>query len=160
MRHNVFGKKLGRDKDHRKALLRNLSASLILNGKIETTLDKAKFVRPYVEKLVTKAKKGTYSSVPSLRKDLPSKQALRALFSDVAPGFSLRLGGYTRIIKLGNRLGDNASMARIEWVEDMKKVKEEKEKKSKAGPKGRKPKEKGKLKEASHEDAENNSSKS
>lgn len=129
MRHRVNTKKMNRDTDHRKALLRNLSASLIIHGKVETTLAKAKFVKPYVEKLVTKARAGnSFDTLNKVNSKLRSNEALRKLFSDVAPSFEKRPGGYTRIVKLGYRDGDNAPMARIEFV----KTKETKAKDSKA----------------------------
>ncbi|OGC47241.1 50S ribosomal protein L17 [candidate division WWE3 bacterium RIFCSPHIGHO2_01_FULL_42_13] len=116
MRHNVSGKKLGRDTSHRKALLRNLSTSLIETGSIETTLAKAKYVRPYVERLVTKARVGGTNAVRIVRKGLLSEEMVRKLVNEVAPSFNSRPGGYTRIKKLGKRAGDRADMARIEWV--------------------------------------------
>ena len=129
MRHRVAKKKLSRDKDHRTSLQRNLSRSLILNGKVETTLAKAKFVQPHVEKLVTKAKRGSsFTNINRVNEKLRSKEALRVLFDDVAVRFANRPGGYTRIVKLGYRDGDKAALARIEWVEGPKpkKVKEKK----------------------------------
>ena len=116
MRHNVSGKKLGRDMAHRKALLKNLSTSLVEHGSIETTLVKAKYVRPFVEKLVTKAKKGDQHAVRLLRKGLTTEAMIRKMITEIAPQFLSRPGGYTRIKKLGRRAGDNAPMARIEWV--------------------------------------------
>lgn len=116
MRHNVSGKKLSRSSAHRKALLRNLSTSLVKYGSIETTLAKAKYVRPYVEKLVTKAKAGDTNAVRRAKKDLFTEEMVRKLVKEVAPKFLKRNGGYTRIRRLGKRDGDNAQMARIEWV--------------------------------------------
>jgi large subunit ribosomal protein L17 len=124
MRHRVTTKRMNMDMSHRTSLLKNLSKSLILNGSIETTLAKAKFVKPYVEKLVTKAKRG--SDIVNLNRvnaKLGSKKALRMLFEDIAVGFLDRQGGYTKITKLGFRKGDRAEMARIEWS-DRKPVKE------------------------------------
>ncbi len=119
MRHRVAKKKLNRDTDHRKALIRNLSRSLILEGKIETTLAKAKYVQPYVEKLVTKAKKGSdFNNLNNLNAKLRSNKALDVLVKELAPKYTSRSGGYTRIVKLGFRDGDKAPMARIEWVKN------------------------------------------
>lgn len=136
MRHRVQKKKMNRDSDHRKALQRNLARSLILNGSIETTLAKAKYVRPFVEKLVTKAKQGNdVLTRGRVNEKLDSSDALRVLFTDIVHRFEGRSGGYTRIVKLGFRSGDRAPVARIEWVEASKKsVKTEKvpTKKSKA----------------------------
>lgn len=124
MRHRVVKKTLGRNKDQRRALITGLAAQLIENGRINTTLAKAKVLRPYVEKLVTKAVKAsksgdklvTFNTVKLLKKRLRSESAIRKLLEDVAPKFVGRPGGYTRIVKTGNRGGDNASMARIEFV--------------------------------------------
>lgn len=117
MRHRVKRKKLSRTKDHRKALIRNLSRSLILEGKVETTLAKAKFVKPYVEKLVTKAKKDSgIKNINNVNSKLNSTDATRVLFKDLVAQFKDRNGGYTRITKLGFRDGDKAPMAKIEWV--------------------------------------------
>jgi large subunit ribosomal protein L17 len=118
MRHRVVGKKLGRDTSHRKALLKNLSGSLIVSESITTTLAKAKYLRPYVEKLITSAKKSTsFSSKRLIMGDLNDTEASRKLFSDLAVRFSERPGGYTRITKLPRRGGDNALMAKIELVD-------------------------------------------
>jgi len=128
MRHRVVGKKLNRDKDHRQALLKNLASSLILNGKIETSVIKAKFMKPFVEKLITKAKDGSYNSIRLLRSRLGNEDALKKLITDIAPSFKERNGGYTRIKKLGLiRKGDNSEMAMIELVSSSKPEKEVKE---------------------------------
>ena len=114
---------MNRDTDHRKALLRNMCTSFIEQGKMETTLAKAKFVKPFIEKTVTKAKKGAdFTNVKNIRAIVTTSKAEKMLFSEIAPKFADRNGGYTRIIKLGFRNGDNAEMARIEWVEDVKAV--------------------------------------
>jgi len=149
MRHRVVGKKLNRDKDHRQALLKNLASSLILNGKIETSVIKAKFMKPFVEKLITKAKDGSYNSVRLLRSRIGNEEALRKLISEIAPSFKERNGGYTRIKKLGViRKGDNSEMAMIELVTSEKPAKEVKEEVKKVS----KPKAK---KEAPQESIEN-----
>lgn len=117
MRHRVAKKKLNRDTDHRTSLIRNLSTSLILNGSIKTTLAKAKYVQPYIEKLISKAKRGnTFANINLVNSKLRSKQALRVLFDDLAKRFDKRNGGYTKITKLGFRDGDRAPMAKIEFV--------------------------------------------
>jgi large subunit ribosomal protein L17 len=126
MRHNVSGKKLGRDSAHRKALKQNLATSLVEHGSVETTLVKAKYVRPFVEKLVTKARKGDFNAVRAVRKGITTEDMVRKLVKEIAPQFAKRPGGYTRIRKLGKRRdGDNAPMARIEWVIDVKPAKKE-----------------------------------
>lgn len=128
MRHRVVGKKLNRDKDHRASLLKNLASALILNGRIETSVVKAKFVKPFVEKLITKAKDSSHNSVRLLRSRLGNEEALRKLFSEIAPEFKERNGGYTRIRKLGIvRKGDNSEMAMIELVSNTNETPEVKE---------------------------------
>jgi large subunit ribosomal protein L17 len=131
MRHRVAKVKLNRDMAHRKALLKNMSASLIEHEKIETTLIKAKSLRPYVEKLVTKAKRGSdFNTLRYLRKKLFSEDAIKKLVDDIAPKFKGRKGGYTRIVRVRNRDGDNSVMAVIEFVQvkQSKKDKPESEK--------------------------------
>lgn len=121
MRKNVFGKKLKRDKNERTALFKNLMSSLILHERIETTQAKAKAIKPQVEKLVTKALKGGNASMKVLYSSI-SSVAVNKLVKDIAPRFSTRKGGYTRIINLGNRFGDQAPMVVLEWVEKAKAV--------------------------------------
>ncbi|NBO21748.1 50S ribosomal protein L17 [bacterium] len=122
MRHRVGGKKLNRDKDHRAALLKNLASSLILNGKIETSVTKAKFLRPFVERLITKAKDSSFNSLRVLRSKIGNEDAIRKLITEVAPKMKDRNGGYTRISKLGIiRKGDNSELATIELVTESKK---------------------------------------
>ena len=116
MRHAVFGQRLGRDINSRKALLANLASSLITNGQITTTLAKAKFARSYVEKLITRAKKNRLSTNRILAASLTSA-ALVKITNQIGPGFKNRSGGYTRIIKLGQRRGDAAPMAKLELLE-------------------------------------------
>ncbi|MEM6279244.1 MAG: 50S ribosomal protein L17 [Verrucomicrobiota bacterium] len=121
MRHRSKTVKLQRDKAHREALLRNLSASLIEHRQIKTTLAKAKALRPYVEKLVTLGKKDTLHSRRRALSLLGSNQlaqtSVKTLFEDIAPASKDRQGGYTRIIKLGQRSSDSAQMALIEFVD-------------------------------------------
>lgn len=115
MRHAVFGQKLGRDINSRKALLGNLASSLITNGQITTTLAKAKFAGPYVEKLITHAKKNRLSANRILASNL-TPAALVKLTNQIGPGFKNRAGGYTKIIKVGPRKGDAAPMAKLEFL--------------------------------------------
>ncbi len=117
MRHRMGHRKLGRDAAHRIALLRNLSISLITHGHLSTTLAKAKELRPFVEKLVTLGRRGHLAARRRALQILPHRHVVARLFSEVAPRFESRPGGYTRILKLGPRKGDGAPMARIEWVE-------------------------------------------
>ena len=116
MRHHNGNRKLSRETAGRDALLRGLAASLIKNGRITTTLAKAKEVRPFVEKMVTKAKKGTIADRRILVARLQSEVIVRKLFDDVAPQMKDRLGGYTRITKLTPRTSDQAAIAVIEFV--------------------------------------------
>lgn len=117
MRHLKKGRKFGRVRNQRKALLQSLSSSLIEHGKIKTTLPKAKELKPYVERLVTYAKKGTKGGlgVRVLRYFLPKEASLK-LVQEIAPKYLERKGGYTRIIKLHPRVRDAAKMAYIEFV--------------------------------------------
>jgi large subunit ribosomal protein L17 len=117
MRHRVGGKQLNRDKDHRKALLRNLATSVILNGNVKTSVTKAKFVKPFLEKLITLAKVNSFSSLTNLRKKITNEDAIRKLISEIAPMNLNRPGGYTRIKKTGKvRIGDSSEVAVIELV--------------------------------------------
>ncbi|MFN4234025.1 MAG: 50S ribosomal protein L17 [Bacteroidia bacterium] len=117
MRHGKKVNHLGRKAGHRNALLSNLACSLILHKRINTTLAKAKALRKYVEPLITKSKNDTTHSRRTVFSYLGNKEVVTELFRDVAPKIASRPGGYTRIIKLGNRLGDNAEMAMIELVD-------------------------------------------
>jgi large subunit ribosomal protein L17 len=117
MRHGKTVNHLGRTSSHRKALLSNLSASLILHKRITTTLAKAKALRKHIEPIITKSKLDTTHSRRTVFSYLMDKEATAILFRDIAPKVAERPGGYTRIIKLANRLGDNAEMAIIELVD-------------------------------------------
>ena len=117
MRHAKSGKKLGRDASHRRALYANLAGSLITHGRIETTEAKAKAVKPYAEKLITLGKRGDLHARRLAMAELRSNDVVHKLFSDVAPRFAERPGGYTRIVKLGPRQGDAADMALLEFVD-------------------------------------------
>lgn len=116
MRHNSKKVTLGRETAPRRALMRNLTESLILNGSIRTTKAKAKALRSVVEPLVTKAKKGDVANLRNIKKVLFTREALDVLMKDIAPRYTERKGGYTRIIKLAPRANDAAEMARIEFV--------------------------------------------
>jgi large subunit ribosomal protein L17 len=117
MRHAKSGKKLGRDSSHRRALYANLTGSLITHGRIETTEAKAKAVKPYAEKLITLGKRGDLHARRQAMAELRSNDIVHRLFSEVAPRFAERPGGYTRIVKLGPRQGDAADMALLELVD-------------------------------------------
>jgi large subunit ribosomal protein L17 len=125
MRHQKKTIKLGRTAEHRKALLANQVCSLIEHQRIKTTLAKAKAVRPLAERMVTLGKNGSIHARRTALATLRQKSAVKKLFDDIAPRSAERNGGYTRIVKLGQRKSDSASMAFIEWV-DMAEVVEEK----------------------------------
>jgi len=119
MRHRRKGRKLGRDASHRKALFSNMAGSLFEHGRIKTTEAKAKELRPIAEKLITLARKDP-GDVAAQRQAVAyprSKDSVHRLFHEVAPRFTERPGGYTRIVKLGPRQGDAAPMAYIELVD-------------------------------------------
>jgi large subunit ribosomal protein L17 len=117
MRHHKSGRKLGRDAAHRKALYANLSSALIEHGRIKTTEAKAKEVRPIVEEMITLGKRGDVAAHRQAVSFLRSKEIAHILFSEVAPRFADRPGGYTRIVKIGPRQGDAAPMAYLELVD-------------------------------------------
>lgn len=121
MRHQVKGKKLNRNLGQRKALYHGLLVSLVRNGRIKTTLAKARAVRPEVEKLVTVAKKSDLTARRRLLKFISQKEIVRKMIEDIGPRFKDRPGGYLRIVKLGPRSSDQTEMARLEWVEETKK---------------------------------------
>ena len=117
MRHKKKGRKLGRKVGHRKALLMNLACQLITHKKIKTTDPKAKELRSFIEPLITLAKKNDLHSRRLVIKKIPKKNIVRVLFEEIAPVFSERPGGYTRITKLGRRDNDRAPVSIIEFVE-------------------------------------------
>ena len=117
MRHGNKINHLGRTHSHREAMLKNMAISLIQYKRIETTLAKAKELRKYVEPLLTKSKDDTTHNRRTVFSYLKSKESIKALFGTVSEKIATRNGGYTRIIKLGNRHGDNAETALIELVD-------------------------------------------
>ena len=117
MRHNRSINHLGRQSGHRKAMLANMASSLILNKRIETTVDKAKALKMYVEPLITKSKEDTTHSRRVVFSYLKQKEAVSELFRVIAPKIADRPGGYTRILKTGFRVGDAADMAIMELVD-------------------------------------------
>ena len=121
MRHKKKGRKLGRKVGNRKALLRNLACQLILHKKIKTTDSKAKELRSFIEPLITLAKKDSLHARRLVIKKIPKKNIVRILFKEIAPIFSMRPGGYTRITKLGLRDNDRAPVSIIEFVESIEK---------------------------------------
>jgi len=117
MRHNVKGRKLGRTASHRKATLNSLITSLLRYKRIKTTLAKAKETRTFAEKLITKARKGDLHAKKQVMNNIKDKEVVKELFSEIIPKIGDRPGGYTRVIKLGQRNGDAAQMAIIELVD-------------------------------------------
>jgi large subunit ribosomal protein L17 len=117
MRHRNKTVKLGRSQAHRDALLANQVCSLIEHSRIQTTLAKAKAVRPLAEKMLTLGKKATLHARRTALSVLRQKDAVKKLFDEIAPRSTERKGGYTRIIKLGYRMSDSAPLALIEWVD-------------------------------------------
>lgn len=121
MRHRVFGKKLNRDIKERKALFKNLVLALVNHGKIQTSVAKAKAIQRLVEKMVTKAKSTSSTSISSVSSFLGRKKAVDRLVKDVVPRFKDKVGGYLRMRRIGKRRGDSIEEVILEWS-----VKEEK----------------------------------
>ena len=152
MRHRNAHRKLGRVSEHRTALLRNQAQALLAHERIETTVPKAKELRPFVERLITIAKRGVRAADPKgqslsarrlVMRDLLNEDVVTKLFDELAPRFMERPGGYTRIIKLGHRRGDAAEIAQIELIGseyDPKKAEEEKKAAEAAAEAGEAPK--------------------
>lgn len=117
MRHRVKGRKLNRTSSHREALMRSLTTQLLKHKRIKTTEAKAKEARTYIEKLITKAKKNDLHSMRQIMRVVNDKEVVKELFSEIIPKIADRPGGYTRVVKLGNRVGDAAAMAILELVD-------------------------------------------
>jgi len=124
MRHQIDHRKLGRTTEHRIAMLRNQAASLVRHDRIQTTLEKAKELRRFVERLITLAKKDTLHARRTAARHVQDPAVLKKLFSTLGPLYAQRPGGYTRIVKLGFRKGDGAQVALIELVDREPKVEE------------------------------------
>lgn len=122
-RHGYQGRKLGRERDQRRALIKSLLEALIINESIETTQAKAKELRPAIEKLVTKAKKGDLHNRRQIISSLNTVQSAHKLVDEIAPRYKSRNGGYVRITSTTMRRGDNAQLARIEFVKEETKPK-------------------------------------
>jgi large subunit ribosomal protein L17 len=150
MRHQKKTLKLGRKAEHRKALLANQVCSLIEHQRIKTTLAKAKAVRPLAEKMVTLGKNGSIHARRTAFSTLRHKDAVKKLFDEIAPRSTERNGGYTRIVRLGQRKSDSALMAFIEWVDAAVVVEEQPAEDKKA--KKKEPKAEPKQKEPKHEE--------
>ena len=117
MKHNIKHRKLNRTSSHRKALLMNMSNALIKHEQITTTLPKAKELRPYIEKIITLGKKGDLPSRRKAMSILQDEKMTKKIFETLADRYAERNGGYTRIVKLRNRYGDNAPIAIIEFID-------------------------------------------
>ena len=137
MRHRKAGYKLGRNTSHRRAMLRNLVTSIILEDRVETTITKAKAARPHVEKLITLGKKGDLHSRRQALAYLQTREAVVRLFETVAPRYGDRNGGYLRIVRSGFQKGDGAETAFIEMLGVEKILEEKREKRAEARAKRR-----------------------
>ena|SRR3989337_1004492 len=116
MPHSIFGRKLSRDTDQRLALLKGLAGALIRSEAIETTEAKAKAARDLIENLITKARRATLNDIRLIESVITDKELVYKLVHDIAPRFKTRAGGYLRLIRMGIRSGDNATMVRMELV--------------------------------------------
>lgn len=121
MRHKKAGKQLGRDTKHRRSLFRNLVTSLLEHGKIETTLAKAKAIKPIAEKMITIGKRGGLHGRRRALSYIKSESVVSKLFDNIAPRFFDRAGGYAKIVRTRRRLGDSAEMAIVELIDSGKK---------------------------------------
>src|SRR3990172_3460189 len=117
MRHRVKGRGFGRTAEHRRAMMRNMATSLFLHGRVETTREKVKELRQYAEPIITKAKRGDLHARRLVARDIQNSQALHKLFAEIGPKYAERSGGYTRVLHLGHRPGDDAEMSIIELVD-------------------------------------------
>ncbi len=132
MRHKVAGWKLGRSTAHRRSLLRNLTTSLILEERIETTVPKAKALRPQVEKMITLGKRGDLAARRRATAYLMTREAVNKLFDTIGPRFGDREGGYLRIVRIGWQKGDGAEKAFVELLGSEKLQEEKKQKRTEA----------------------------
>ena len=147
MRHRVANRKLGRVTEHRIAMLRNQAEALLEHGHIQTTVPKAKELRPFVERIITIAKRGIADGTAlkalnarrEVLRDIPNKDVVAKLFTDIAPRYASRPGGYTRLLRVGYRQGDAAEVAQVELLGfefDPKAKAAKDQKKAEAKPKG------------------------
>jgi large subunit ribosomal protein L17 len=116
MRHNAKGRQLSRTSTHRRAMLNNMAASLFAHGGVTTTQAKAKELRPFAEKLITLARRGDLHSRRLVERKIKDREITHKLFTEIGPRFAARPGGYTRILKMGHRVGDGADVAKIELL--------------------------------------------
>jgi large subunit ribosomal protein L17 len=129
MRHGKSGKKFGLDKAARKAIMRNMAKQLFIYGRIRTTVARAKYLRTIVEPIITRAKGGTLNDIREVYKYIDDRDMIKKIFTEVAPLYKDRKGGYTRVLRLENRPGDNAEMALIELIDATSVYKKEEPKK-------------------------------
>ena len=129
MRHGKSGRKFGLDKGARKAIMRNMAKQLFIYGRIRTTVARAKYLRTIVEPIITRAKSGTLNDIREVYKYIDDRDMIKKIFSEVAPLYKDRKGGYTRVLRLENRPGDNAEMALIELIDATSVYKKEEPKK-------------------------------
>jgi large subunit ribosomal protein L17 len=122
MRKRIFGRRLKRDTNERKALFRSLMSSLVINGKIRTSEAKAKSIKAEIEKLVTHAKNDGQEAKKLILGHIPNEKVVDKIISEIAPKFATRNGGYTRILKMGPRVKDGAKMVLMSWVEEVNKT--------------------------------------
>lgn len=118
MRHRSKNRQLSRTSEHRRAMLSNMATSLFQHGAVVTTVAKAKELRPVAEKLITLARRGDLHARRLVERRIRDKAVSSTLFKDIGPRFAARPGGYTRIIRVGHRVGDSADMARIELLQE------------------------------------------
>lgn len=157
MRHRKGGFKLGRNTSHRRALLRNLVTSIILHDRVETTLTKAKASRPLVEKMITLGKDGTVHARRQALAYLLTAESVDRLFAVVAPRYADRNGGYSRIVRMGPRVGDSAEVAFIELLGAEKELSAKAEKRAEARAKRREELQKQLEEQSAAEGGESNS---
>jgi large subunit ribosomal protein L17 len=118
MRHGVKGRQLSRTSSHKRAMLRNMVTSLFQHDRVVTTEAKAKELRPYAERLITLARRGDLHARRQVERRIKDREVSGRLFKEIGPRFQSRPGGYTRIVKLGHRVGDGAELARIELLSE------------------------------------------
>lgn len=135
MKHRVSGRHLNRSKKHRASLFKNLIIGVIEHGQIKTTLAKAKAIKPLIDRLITRSKKGNLHSRRILFSFFHQKPAVNKLMDEIAPRFKKRTSGFTRIVRLGTRKGDNAQIVSLEFVDSSQSVETKPEKKKQTKPK-------------------------
>lgn len=140
MRHGKSMKKFGLDKAARKALMRNMAKQLFIYGRIKTTHARAKYLRTIVEPIITRAKGGTLNDIREVAKYIDDRDMIKKIFTEIAPLYKNRMGGYTRVLRLGNRPGDNAETSIIELIDASSVFKKEEPKKDEKAKKDGEPK--------------------